>query len=95
MEEMNRTDWLALERTKLANDRTFLAYFRTFVVVLSSGFAIIKIEILQGLATLGYTFIITAILMLTLGTIRFFAVKRRMDKHISPPLKMNESQPPR
>lgn len=81
--EISRTDWLALERTMLANERTFLAYFRTFVVVLSSGFAIIKIDLLQGMMTLGYAFIVTAILLLIMGVTRFFFVKRRMKAYLS------------
>ena len=48
------TDILALDRTKLANERTFLTYFRTFIVFLSSGFAIIKLEILQEIKWMGY-----------------------------------------
>jgi putative membrane protein len=68
--EISRTDWLALERTKLANERTFLAYFRTFVVCLSSGLAIVKIEMLSNLIILGYFLIVNAIVLLVIGIIR-------------------------
>jgi putative membrane protein len=76
--EMNRTDLLALERTKLANERTFLAYFRTFIVFLSSGFAILKIEVMNSFIMLGYYFIIIAFLVMLIGVIRFFYVRKKI-----------------
>ena len=36
-------DHLAIDRTKLANIRTFLAYFRTALLVCASGISFIKI----------------------------------------------------
>jgi putative membrane protein len=72
---------LAVERTKLANERTFLAYFRTFVVFLSSGFAILKIEFLNELITLGYFFIITSFIVLLIGIARFLYVNKKIKKY--------------
>ncbi|KAA3625409.1 MAG: DUF202 domain-containing protein [Flavobacterium sp.] len=74
------TDFLALQRTKLANERTFLAYFRTFAVLLSSGLAIIKIEILENLMGLGYFFLITSFVIIIIGVVRFLYVKRQLRK---------------
>lgn len=74
------TDFLALQRTKLANERTFLAYFRTFAVLLSSGLAIIKIEILENLMGLGYFFLITSFVIIIIGVVRFLYVKRLLRK---------------
>jgi len=76
----NKTNYLALVRTKLANERTFLAYFRTFVVFLSSGFAILKLTILSNISVLGYFFIILALIVLTVGIIRFIHVKIEINK---------------
>jgi putative membrane protein len=58
--EINRSDWLAMERTKLANEHTFLTYFRTFVAILSSVLAIFKIDILSDMIMLGYFLVIVA-----------------------------------
>ncbi|GAA0873030.1 DUF202 domain-containing protein [Gangjinia marincola] len=77
---ISRTDILALERTKLANERTFLAYFRTFVVLLSSGFVIFKVDVLSNLTTLGYFFISTAFVLLIIGLVRFFYVRKQIRK---------------
>ena len=72
---------MALDRTKLANERTFLAYFRTFVVVLSSGLAIIKIDLLHSISVLGYFFIATAGILLLIGAFRFYVVRKRLSKY--------------
>ncbi|NND34533.1 MAG: DUF202 domain-containing protein [Saprospiraceae bacterium] len=69
-------DWLAIERTRLANERTFLAYFRTFIVFLSSGFAIIKLEILQEIEYLGYVLTSLAPIILIIGVARFYYVRK-------------------
>ncbi|SNR71352.1 DUF202 domain-containing protein [Lutibacter flavus] len=81
MEKIILRDFLALERTKLANERTFLAYFRTFIVFLSSGFAILKLEFLQELKALGYYFLIIAPILLCIGIVRFFYVRKRIRKY--------------
>lgn len=83
-ENLNRTDALAIERTRLANERTFLAYFRTFIVFLSSGFAILKMEVLQEIRDVGYFLTILAPLLLVVGVVRFFYVKRQVRKYYYP-----------
>ena len=72
---------LALDRTNLANERTFLAYFRTSIVFLSSGFVILKIEGLQNLKTLGYILLIAAFFLLIIGIVRFFYVRKRINNY--------------
>lgn len=81
---LKRTDALAIERTRLANERTFLAYFRTFIVFLSSGFAILKMEVLQEIRDIGYFLTILAPLLLLVGIVRFFYVKRQVRKYYYP-----------
>lgn len=78
---MSRTDLLAIERTKLANERTFLAYFRTFIVFLSSGFAILKMELLQEIRAIGFLLLIIAPMLLVIGASRFFYVKWHLKKY--------------
>jgi putative membrane protein len=73
-------DWLAIDRTKLANERTFLAYFRSFIVIVSSGVAIIKIEFLEEIQNLGWLFVILGPILLIIGVIRFFYVKKHIKK---------------
>lgn len=78
--QLGLTDILALDRTRLANERTFLAYFRTFIVFLSSGLAIVKLQVLEDIRWLGYLLTIIGPLMLIVGTVRFFYVKRHLKK---------------
>lgn len=82
--KLKPTDELAMERTRLANERTFLAYFRTFIVFLSSGVAIIKMEVLQDIVIIGYFLMILAPILFLVGLIRFFYVKRRLRKFYYP-----------
>lgn len=71
-------DKLAIDRTKLANERTFLAYFRTFIVLLSSGIAIMKLEFLEGIYFLGIILIIVAPIILLIGIIQYYRIKKRI-----------------
>ncbi len=80
-EELITRDWLAIDRTRMANERTFLAYFRTFVVILSSGIAILKVELLEEMYGLGIFFLILAPIILAVGAGRFFYVKRHIKKY--------------
>jgi len=81
---LNLTDFLAVERTRLANERTFLAYFRTFIVILSSGLAIIKLDILQEIEGLGYFFLAISPILLIIGVFRLFYVKKQIRKIYNP-----------
>ena len=60
-------DMLALYRTKLANERTFLAYFRTAVVFLSSGFAVLKLDSLHQILEVGIGLIVLGPFLLIIG----------------------------
>jgi len=76
--DISKTDLLAIERTKLANERTFLAYFRTFIVLLSSAIAIIKLEVLEEIRFLGYSLLVVAPIILLVGILRFFYMKKHL-----------------
>ncbi len=78
--ELKLTDKLAIERTRLANERTFLAYFRSAIVFLSSGFAIIKLEILQDVIWVGYGLVSIGPALFLIGLIRMIYVKKRIKK---------------
>jgi len=67
--------------SRLANERTFLAYFRTFVVLLSSALAIFKIDLFSDMIVLGYFLIIAAFILIIIGIVRFFYVKKQVSKY--------------
>ena len=80
-EKLITRDWLAIDRTRMANERTFLAYFRTFVVILSSGIAILKVEIFEELFGLGVFLVVVAPILLIIGIGRFFYIKKHIRKY--------------
>jgi putative membrane protein len=78
-------DWLAIERTKLANERTFLAYFRTFIVFLGTGITILKLEFFLEMKSFGIMLLALSPIILLIGLIRLFSVKRTIKKHYKTP----------
>lgn len=74
-------DWLAIERTKLANERTFLSYFRTALFILVSGVTILKIEELHPLLPMGYILVVLSPILLGIGLYRYIKVKRDLNQH--------------
>lgn len=56
-EQLIVRDFLARQRTKLANDRTLLAYIRTSLYFLVSGVGLVKVEDLDNMWGFGYLFL--------------------------------------
>ena len=79
--EQSLRDKLAIDRTRLANERTFLAYFRTFIVFLSSGFAIIKLDLLNEIRWIGIMLIVIGPALLIIGLFRFLYVKKSIKNY--------------
>ena len=73
-------DFLARQRTTLANDRTLLAYIRTSLYFLVSGTALVKVEDLENVKELGYLSFGISLILLIVGTGSYLRVKRRMKK---------------
>jgi len=80
-DKLTTSDYLAIERTNLANERTLLAYLRTFIILISSGFAIIKLDFLSEINILGIISLSISPLVLLLGVFRFYSMKYRIKKH--------------
>lgn len=72
---------LARDRTTLANERTFLAYIRTALMLLASGITMIMLfNTNKHLIFFGYALISIAIVVSTLGFVRFVKMRSRIDK---------------
>ena len=76
--EMIPRDYLARQRTALANDRTLLSYIRTSLYFLVSGTALIKVEDLENVKDFGYLSFAISLAMLLLGFYNYFKIKRRL-----------------
>lgn len=70
-EELILRDHLALERTKLANERTLLSYLRTSLYLLTAGIGVLQIESISHLDGLAWLCILSGIILLLLGFVRF------------------------
>lgn len=73
-------DFLARQRTKLANDRTLLSYIRTSLYFLVSGTALIKVEDLHNVKELGYLSFGISLALLVVGAFSYFKIKKRIKK---------------
>lgn len=74
-------DYLALERTKLANERTLMSYVRASIYLVLAGIAFLRLENFEGVKWLGYSSITISILLLIFGLIRFFRFISRLKKY--------------
>jgi len=80
-DKLTISDYLAIERTNLANERTLLAYIRTIIIMISSGFAIIKLDFLKEINLLGIVLLSISPLILLFGIARFLSMRRRIKQH--------------
>lgn len=77
--ELILRDELAIDRTILANERTFLAYLRSAVALFIAGVSIIHFSSERWFMVLGFVCLPAAVGAAAVGLIRF----RKMDKAIS------------
>ncbi|NOX98010.1 MAG: DUF202 domain-containing protein [Nitrospirae bacterium] len=79
--EMILRDYLAQDRTRLANERTFLAYLRTAITFSAAGGTLIKIFPDEGyLRILGAILLVLGFCLGLLGGWRFAAVTKKLNK---------------
>ncbi len=71
---------LTIEMTYLSNERSILAYLRTFIVFISTGVAIFNIEKFNRYNIWGYIAIIVAFIILFIGIYRFIKVNKTIIK---------------
>ncbi len=88
-------DYLALDRTRLANERTLLSYFSSFIGVFAAGVGLIKFVDSEVFVAIGWVFTAMAPLLLALGIVRFFQLKKRlaMIRFKAPPEVTDEVRP--
>jgi putative membrane protein len=73
-------DFLALERTTLANERTLFAYIRTSLYLILGGIAFLKMESLATVQWLAYLSFGISLVMIIYGIVRYFKLKRKLQK---------------
>lgn len=80
--ELILRDTLAIERTKLANERTFLAYFRSSIFFLGTGLSIIHINFFEQVNYLGWFFVGMSPLIFGIGLYRLITVRRSISRMV-------------
>ena len=79
-------DYLAIDRTLLANQRTFLAYVRTTVLLAVSGVTLIKLFLhITFLLGLGYCLLVVSGVTLVVGAINYLWMKKKIRSAIERP----------
>lgn len=82
-EEIILRDYLAMERTKLANERTLLSYIRSSLYLLLGGIAIIQLEGFESIKFIGYISLGLTILLVIIGIYRFQKLNRQLKNYYS------------
>lgn len=77
-DEIILRDYLAMERTTLANERTLLSYLRSSLYLLVGGIALLKLENFENLQLVGYIALILAVVFVLIGFYRFQKLRKRL-----------------
>lgn len=80
-DEIILRDYLALERTKLANERTLLSYIRSSLYLLLGGIALIQLQGFESIKFLGYVSLTLTILLVIIGIYRFQKLNRQLKNY--------------
>ncbi len=71
-------DFLALERTKLANERTLLSYIRASLYLLLGGIAILQLEGFTNIKVVGYISLGLTVVLLIIGISRYMRLNKKL-----------------
>lgn len=77
---LNTREILALERTRLANERTLLAYVRSSLYLLIGGIALLQLEDFKSIQWIGQVALIVCVVFFAIGIGRFLYLKRKLAK---------------
>ncbi|MBT0608862.1 DUF202 domain-containing protein [Aequorivita echinoideorum] len=76
----NTNEILALERTKLANERTLLSYIRSSLYLLLGGIGLLQLKDFERINWLGYVALVVCVIFLAVGIFRYVLLYRRLYK---------------
>jgi putative membrane protein len=77
-------DHLALERTRLANERTFMAYIRSALYLIVGGLALMELHGPANLQWVGITALVLAAAFGVIGIVRFSQLKKQLQSYYAP-----------
>ncbi len=82
VKEIQLTDHLSIERTKLANERTLFSYIRTSLFLLTGGIGLLEIESVWHLRWLGWLCLAFSVVIIGLGVYRFFLLRKHLRSYV-------------
>ncbi len=71
-------DYLALERTKLANERTLLSYVRASLYLILAGITFLQLKGFESIIWLAYLTLFIGFLLIVIGIWRYFRLQKRL-----------------
>lgn len=74
-------DYLAMERTKLANERTLLSYIRSSLYLLLGGIALLQLQGFESIRFLGYVSLALTVILLIIGIYRYQKLNRQLNTY--------------
>lgn len=74
-------DYLALERTRLANERTLFAYIRTSLYLLTAGLGIFEIESIQHLRMLAWVCVVVSAVLFVFGLYKYYQLRKNLNTY--------------
>lgn len=74
-------DYLALERTRLANERTLFSYIRTSLYLLTAGLGIFEIESIQHLRMLAWVCVVVSAILFVFGFYKYYQLRKYLNTY--------------
>ncbi len=79
-DEVILRDYLAIERTRLANERTLLSYIKSSLYLMLGGITVLQLKIYPDLEYLGVSALIFSAIFLIIGIYRFTVLKKSLKR---------------
>ena len=76
-------DYLALERTRLANERTLFSYIRTALYLILGGIAFMEMDDFEAIKWLAPICFIMSVVILVTGIVKYLLMKKKLKKFYS------------
>lgn len=83
-EEIILRDYLALERTRLANERTLLSYTRASLYMILGGITFLQLQDFKEIRWIGYATLASSVVIILIGIYRFFLINLRLKRLYGP-----------
>ncbi len=85
-EEIILRDYLALERTRLANERTLFSYIRTALYLILGGLAFMQMHEFKTIKWLAPVCFVLSVVILITGIIKYLLMRKMLKKFYTTPL---------